>query len=226
VSSHVASKIDVEPIASLGPTYFAGMAEEWRVEAELGEEGHGLSLGERLRTLDLDDEARERLGDRVVVTRDGSRMFLYARSPQEASAAAEVVQSLAGEEGIEASTELTRWDDEAEAWVATAGSEGEAGEGESAGEAEWEARVVLSSFRKALEVAHRLRDEGLEVRRRFRFVLALAPSEEAANQLAERLRAEVPEAESIDVERATGVTHPVFVMLGSHEPEIARDLGL
>jgi hypothetical protein len=203
------------------------MAEEWRVEAELGEEGHGLSLGERLRTLDLDDEARERLGDRVVVTRDGSRMFLYARSPEEAAAAALLIESRAKEEGIEAATELTRWDEGSEAWVATAGAGAEgSAEPEEAGEAEWEARIVLASFRKAIEVARRLRDEGLEVRRRFRFVLALAPSEEAANELAERLRAEVPEAESIDVERATGVTHPVFVMLGAHEPEIARDLGL
>ncbi len=194
---------------------------------ELGEEGHGLSVGERLRTLDLDDDARERLGDRVVVTRDGSRMFLYARSPDEAASASQVVESLAKEDGIEATTELTRWDEERDSWVATAGSEGDdSGEAEDAGEAEWEARIVLPSFRKALEVAHRLRDEGLEVRRRFRFVLALAPTEEAANELAERLRAEVPDAESIDVERATGVTHPVFVMLGAHEPEIARDLGL
>ena len=56
------------------------MDDEWRVEVALSAEGEGLSLGERLRTLDLDDEARERLGGRVVVTRDGARMFLYARS--------------------------------------------------------------------------------------------------------------------------------------------------
>jgi hypothetical protein len=204
------------------------MAEEWRVEVELHEEGHGLSLGERLRTLDLDDEARKRLGDRVVVTRDGSRMFLYARSSDEASAAAEVIGSLATEDGIEAETELTRWDEETDSWVPGDGAPAAASgdEGEAAGEAEWEARIVLSSVRKAFEVARQLRDEGLEVRRRWRFVLALAPTEEAANELAERLRAEVSEAESVDVERATGVTHPVFVVLRSHEPEIARDFGL
>ena len=61
------------------------MAEEWRVEIELNDQGHGLSLGERLRSLDLDDEARERLGGDVIVTRDGSRLFLYAAS-QEAAA--------------------------------------------------------------------------------------------------------------------------------------------
>jgi len=84
----------------------------------------------------------------------------------------------------------------------------------------------MPSVRKAFELAHRLRDEGLDVRRRWRFVLALAPDEAAATALASRLRAEVPDAELIDVERATGVIHPVFVMLGAAEPRVARDLGL
>jgi hypothetical protein len=203
------------------------MDSEWRVEIELSDEGHGLSLGERLRSLDLDDEARAKLGDRVVVTRDGARMFLYARSVAEARAAEDVVRKLAADEGIGATTSLTRWDDDAEAWVGPGGEpEGETAESEGAGEAEWEARIVFGSVRKAFEVTRQLRDEGLEVRRRWRFVLALAPSEEAATELANRLRAEFPDAQSVDVERATGVTHPVFVMLGAHEPEFARDLGL
>jgi hypothetical protein len=176
------------------------MDNEWRVEVELGDEGHGLSIGERLRTLDLDDEAR---------------------------AAEEVVRKLAAEDRIEAETSLTRWDAEAEAWVGPGGAGAAAAtETEGAGEAEWEARIVLPSVRKAFEVARRLRDEGLEVRRRWRFVLALAASEEHATELASRLRAEVPDAEQIDVERATGVIHPVFVMLGAAEPGAARDLGL
>jgi hypothetical protein len=203
------------------------MADEWRVEIELSDEGHGLSIGERLRTLDLDDEARARLGDRVVVTRDGPRMFLYARSVAEAKAAEDVVRKLVADEGIDATTALTRWDPDAEAWVGPGGEpEGATAESEGAGEAEWEARIVFGSVRKAFEITRQLRDEGLEVRRRWRFVLALAPSEEAATELANRLRAEFPEAESVDVERATGVTHPVFVMLGAHEPEFVRDLGL
>src|SRR6187200_259873 len=97
------------------------MDSEWRVEIELSDEGHGLSLGERLRTLDLDDEARAKLGDRVVVTRDGARMFLYARSVAEARAAEDVIRKLAADEGIDATTSLTRWDGDAEAWVGPGG---------------------------------------------------------------------------------------------------------
>ena len=195
------------------------------MEVELGEEGHGLSIGERLRTLDLDDEARDRLGGRVVVTRDGTRMFLYARSAAEAQEAERVVRSLAAEEGVDATTSLRRWDPDAEAWAA-GGEARPVAEPEPAGEAEWEARVVMPSAVKAFELTRRLRGEGLEVRRRWRFVLVPAASEEHASELANRLRAEVGDAEQIDVERATGVIHPVFVLLGAAEPRIARDLGL
>jgi hypothetical protein len=92
------------------------MAEEWRVEVELGEEGHGLSLGERLRSLDLDDEARERLGGNVIVTRDGSRMFLYAGSQEAAEQAAHVLRGLIAEEDFEADVQVTHWDPGDHAW--------------------------------------------------------------------------------------------------------------
>jgi hypothetical protein len=92
------------------------MAEEWRVEVELGDEGHGLSLGERLRSLDLDDEVRERLGEKVIVTRDGERMFLYAASEAGAHQAAEVLRGLIAEEGIDADLEVSRWDPGEHAW--------------------------------------------------------------------------------------------------------------
>jgi len=92
------------------------VAEEWRVEVELGEEGHGLTLGERLRSLDLDDEARERLGGDVIVTRDGSHLFLYASSQEAAQAAARVVEGLIDDDDLEGEVSLTRWDPGDHAW--------------------------------------------------------------------------------------------------------------
>jgi len=62
----------------------APMADEWRVEINLDDPEHGYGLGERLRSRHLDDETRERLGNRVVVTRDGPRLFLYAATQSEA----------------------------------------------------------------------------------------------------------------------------------------------
>jgi hypothetical protein len=92
------------------------MAEEFRVEIELSDEGHGLSLGERLRSVDLDDEARERLGGDVIVTRDGSKIFLYAASEDAAGEAARVVASLIESEGLEGEVSITHWDPGDHAW--------------------------------------------------------------------------------------------------------------
>ena len=101
------------------------MADEWRVEADLGEEGHGLTLGERLRSLDLDDQVRERLGGSVIVTRDGSKLFAYAGSEAGAREAARVIEELAAAEGLEADIDVTHWDPGDHAWEDITGAAAE-----------------------------------------------------------------------------------------------------
>ena len=90
--------------------------DEWRVEIDLDDEEHGLGLGERLRAHDLDDEARKRLGGRVVVTRDGPRVFLYAGQEQEAREAERVARELVAAENLTADIAVTRWHPVEEAW--------------------------------------------------------------------------------------------------------------
>ena len=82
--------------------------EEWRVEVKLDEGQHD-SLGNRLRTLDLDDEARERLGGSVIVTRDGADMFLYAWHEPSAREAERAVRDLMEQDGLSGQVQLTRW---------------------------------------------------------------------------------------------------------------------
>jgi hypothetical protein len=101
------------------------VADEWRVEADLGEEGHGLTLGERLRSLDLDDQVRERLGGNVIVTRDGSKLFAYAGSEAGAREAARVIEELAVSEGLEAEIDVTHWDPGDHAWEDITGAAAE-----------------------------------------------------------------------------------------------------
>ena len=55
-------------------------SDEFRLEIDLHDALHG--LGDRLRALDLDDDVQERLGDRVIVTRDGERMYVYTAPPR------------------------------------------------------------------------------------------------------------------------------------------------
>jgi len=213
------------------------MSDEWRVEVELGEEGHGLTLGERLRALSLDDEARERLGHRVMVTRDGSHLFLYAGTETAAREAERVARELVASEGLEARISLTRWHPAEESWkdaaeplpedAAERARERERREAaeERAGEEGWEVRVDLPSVRETHELAERLSDEGLHVRRRWRFLLVGANSERQASELAERIRAEAPAEAKLHVEPSGELPHPVFVFWGAHRPEITRDLG-
>src|SRR5687768_2508637 len=90
--------------------------EEFRVEVELDDDEHHLTLGERLRAVDLDDEARDRLGSRVIVTRDGSHLFLYAQSQVSCEEAERVVNVLIAKDGLTASVRSTRWHPVEEAW--------------------------------------------------------------------------------------------------------------
>jgi len=212
------------------------MADEWRVEVRLGDEDNGLSFGERLRSLDLDDEARDRLGERVIVTRDGSRIFLYAGDEGSAREAERVARELAADDELMAEVTVTRWHPVEEAWkdpstplprsddeVAAERRRHEAAEARS-GDYEWEVRVDLPSLGDAGELADRLRDEGLEVRRRWKHLLVGATSEDAAAELAERIRGEAPPDTEVSVEPRGEVPHPVFVWLGAHDP--GRDIGL
>jgi hypothetical protein len=219
----------------------APMNDEWRVEVDLDDEQHGFKLGERLRSLRLDDEARERLGDRVIVTRDGPRIFLYAGAEEEAKEAERVARELVAEEGLSGSVSLTRWHPDEDAWKdasiplpeTEAERAAEHRRHEQAAEREprprwayqWEVRVDLPTRRDTVGLASRLADEGIDTRRHWKYLLVGAASEERATELADRIRAETPEGATVQVVTA-GAPHPVFVFLGAHRPGITRDLGL
>jgi hypothetical protein len=217
------------------------MSDEWRVEVDLDDEKHGFKLGERLRSVDLDDEARKRLGDRVIVTRDGAKLFLYAQSEEQAREAERVARDLVAAEGLRAETALTRWHPDEDEWKDASAPMPET-EAERAAERErheeaaereprrrwayeWEVRVDLPTLRDTLAFASRLADEEIDVRRHWKYLLVGAASEERAAELAERIRGEAPEGSEVHVGTA-GAPHPVFVFLGAHKPGIARDLGL
>jgi hypothetical protein len=192
------------------------MNDEFRVEVELDEAEGGYSLGERLRALDLDDAARERLGAGVMVTRDGSRLFLYAASDSEAREAERTIRELVEADELTAEIAVTRWHEVEEAWKdaslplpATSAEvqaeqaaleASEAREAELEGHYDWEVVVQLPSRSLAIEIARRLTEEGKPVRRRWRYIAVGAPTEDRARELAERLRSEVPDDAEVRVE--------------------------
>jgi hypothetical protein len=93
------------------------MADEYRVEVELADAEHGLSFFERLRSLNLDDHARERLGQTVTITRDGSQMFMYASTEKDARAAEATVRELVTEDHLSGEYTVTCWDPAAQEWA-------------------------------------------------------------------------------------------------------------
>ena len=184
-------------------------ADEWRVEIDLDDEGHGYKLRERLRAHDLDDAARERLGRRVIVTRDGPRMFLYTSSEEAAREAERVARDLLEAERLTGSVRVTYWDATAEEWRGP-----ETTNDEAAHPYEWEVHIDLQGRNEARELASRLTDEGLPAHRLWRWVTVDARTIDDANAIADRLREELPEDIDVRVEpNPEGIPGPTFVWL-------------
>jgi hypothetical protein len=91
--------------------------EEFKVEVELGDEAHHLSFWERVKSLDLDDDARKRLGGSVTVTRDGNWIQLYTRSLDDAREAERTVRELVAADDITAEYTVSRWNASSQEWV-------------------------------------------------------------------------------------------------------------
>jgi hypothetical protein len=203
--------------------------EDWRVEVDLDDEEQGYSLAERLRAGDLDDQARERLGERVVVSRDGSRLFLYAADEAGSREAERVIRELVTRDDLSAEITSTRWHPVEEAWkdaseplpATPEAVEEEQERRESAEEQEadrtrsWvsHVRVELPRRHDAVELANTLEGEGHNVHRRWRYVTIDLASEEAAQELADRLSDTLPEGTELTIE--TKPPDPVFVFLES-----------
>jgi hypothetical protein len=164
---------------------------EWRVEVDLDDEQHGYSLGERLRAHDLDDEARERLGGGVIVTRDGPHLFVYTKSPAAAREAERVLRELVEADRLTADLRVTVWDEERDAWLDAEG--GEVVEDPRAGAEGPEYFVLVESEDQAALEALAGRLSGPVEVRRGKLLVGVADDEEV-EALAERIRGELPDA--------------------------------
>ena len=204
--------------------------EDWRVEVELDDEEHGYSLGERLRALDLDDEARKRLGREVIVTRDGSRLFLYTVTQEEAQEAARVVEELTAAESLTAQFQTTRWHPVEEEWKDASlplprtpaeealerqrREERERQEVAAGGDYDWQVHVRARDRAEAAALERQLLDQALPAKRRWRFVTIGALNEEQADEIASTVRRGLPEAD-VEVQPTLDLPSPSFVLIRS-----------
>ncbi len=194
------------------------MADDFRIVVEFEEEGHGLHFGRRLGERQFEREVREQLGDGVLVTRDGPHVFLYTATREQAEAAQQTVQQVLAEDEIRAGVSPVlrwhpaeeRWEDAAKPLPGTAEEreaeharweKQQAEEAEASGYAEWEVRVDLPSHKDAVDFAERLEAEGITpIVRRWKYVLIGTATDDDAQALAERLRAEAPPGASVKAE--------------------------
>lgn len=216
--------------------------DEWRVEVALDRDEHADTLSGSLHDLQLDDEARKRLGGSVIVTRDGPFIFVYAWHEESAQEAERVVKDIMDHEKLVGQVRLMRWHPIAEEWKdadeplpedeAARAEEIRQAEAEGVretgyGEYPWEVVIELPHIRDTNDFAKQLRLEGLPVKRRFRYLLVGAPSEDDAVELGKRLEDEAPEGSQIGVRgNPDDMPLPSFVNLAAFKPGFLRDLGL
>jgi hypothetical protein len=217
--------------------------DEWRVEVALDRDAHADTLSGALHDLQLDDEAQKRLGGSVIVTRDGRYIFIYAWHEESAREAERVVRDIMNHENLVGEVRLMRWhpaaeewkpaeeplpDDEADLSRETREAEEEGlHEAREYGEWPWEVVIELPHIRDTFGLADGLRKEGLPVKRRFRYLLVGAPSEDEAVELGKRLESELPEGSHVGVRgNPDDMPLPAFVNLAAFKPGFLRDLGL
>lgn len=192
------------------------MKDDWRLQIDFLEDGHADAMIDRLDARELEDDLSEAFYDRVIVTRNEATVFLYAGNREQAESARKLVEAYAQRENEDLEVGFTRWHplahdwmpadeplpDEAEERIAEhhARIARERKESEEQGYPEWEVRIDLPSREDADEFSDRLRDRGLPVVERWRYVLIGAADEDGANMLAELSRAEAPPGSKVAVQ--------------------------
>jgi hypothetical protein len=195
------------------------MADDWRVTVDVREDDAERLLS-ALRAHEVEEEARGRLGERIAISASDDHVFLYADTEIAAREAEQVVGQVLSANEMQGSSRLDRWHPEEERWEdasvplpTTAAEEQieherleqeETAESQATGLAAWEARIELASHHDARALAERLEDEGYGVVRRWNYLLVGTDNEDAAHELAQKLKDELPDGATIHVEPGGG----------------------
>jgi hypothetical protein len=199
------------------------MNDEWRLQIDVKGESNAGSLTEKLDAAELEHELSEAFHDRLIVSGDGPRVFVYAGTREQAEQARDVIAKLAEVHSWAIDAALTHWHPEAEEWEdpdlpLPAGDAAKVAEHEelvaaerkefaASGEPEFEVRVNLPSHRDAAHFADLLRAEGLPAVRRWKYLVVGAADEDSAKALAERLEGEAPSGSQVIVEGSGQVAY-------------------
>lgn len=192
------------------------MNDDWRVRIDVHDDGLAKSLTEQLNADELEHDLDHAFHDRVVLSVEGSLLFAYAGSREQAQRVADLVTQLAPKHDVTLDVQIAHWHPVSEEWqspdapmpVTAADAEEEREERvedereESAeqGYPEFEVRVQLASRHDASALSHRLDDENITHVHRSHYLLIGATDEDSARALADRLRGEAPAGAEVVVE--------------------------
>jgi hypothetical protein len=190
------------------------MNDDWRLQIDFEDAGPAGSLMEHLDARELEHDLSDAFHDRVIVSRNDDRIFLYAGNREQAESASRLIKSLASKNRWALSADLKLWHQGAEDWedpdATTAESDpaaehaaliaSERKQTEEQGHPEFEVRVDLASRDDAERFQQLLEAEGLPAVRRGKYLLVGATDEDAAKALAERLQGEAPTGSEAKVE--------------------------
>jgi hypothetical protein len=194
------------------------VADDWRIRVELTSEEHVGNLLDRLTGglgRDARELARELRRDRLAVSVDGTTVFVYADSREQAEKAREIVEAELREHRLEADIgPVEHWLDDEDRWDAEPPGPDIEEEMVERGIAPWEVRVECDSREEAKRLEEQLEAEGYDVLRRWRFLIVGAGSREEAEELAARLHGEAEPSSELVWEVLPGNPFAVFGGLG------------
>jgi hypothetical protein len=185
------------------------MNDDWRLQIDLDDDGIAGELADHLRAGELENELAIDLKDSMIVSHEGATTYVYAGTREPLDWARGVIAKFLDSKGWKAELDLRHWHPDADEWedpdkeLPSTDAEREAEHAEliatedaetaaRGGRAEFEVRVEFPSHGEAHDFAEKLRSEGLDPVRRWRYMVVGAADEDAAKELADRIRAEAP----------------------------------
>src|SRR5947209_1988422 len=196
------------------------MNDDWRLRVEFQEHGILRSALGRLNASELQHAIETSFDDRVIVSAEGAELFCYGGTREQLEAAEALIRREAEQHGWQISTELRRWHPTAEQWeepgrqlpqddAARAAERAELmarerAESRDLGVPEYEVRVTCRTRTEASELADQLGAEGLPSVQRSNFLLIGALDEDSAQQIADRVRTQVPAETGVTAEASAG----------------------
>jgi hypothetical protein len=200
--------------------------DDWRVSVILPAEEHSGRLVTSLAEIEVEEDVRKALGDRVIVGggENAGVVYLYAGTRDAARGAEAVVRRILADHDVQGDIAIDRWHPEEERWEPEAEmlpeteaeyeaeheqlEEDEIEESQGLGAALWEVRIELDSHHDASGLADRLEAESdsilpgmtITVVRHWKYLLIGVDNEDQAHEIVEKIRPQLPVGAELKVE--------------------------